>query len=165
MLTGISLIYVHVSIIAHLRDRREIGSISGGIMETMERQKPHMVPKYVIYVFFVLGLLSAIAFRAIIVFQHLEPSWVRPVWYIGTAGYFIFFLYRYMISKKRKRAIVDFHPIEKLRENACLEDEDREVALYLLSSIQHSLEDINYAIIFILSIIAVGADLVLSAVK
>lgn len=134
-------------------------------MEAMERQKPHVVPKYVIYAFFMLGLLSAIAFRAIIVFQHLEPSWVRPVWYIGTAGYFIFFLYRYMISKKRKHAIADFRLIEKLRENACLEDEDREVVLYLLSSLQHSLEDINYAIIFILSVIAVGADIVLSAMK
>ena len=52
---------------------------------------------------FLLGLASAIAFRAIIIFQHLEPSWVRPVWYIGTAGYFLFFLYRYQITGRGKR--------------------------------------------------------------
>jgi len=131
----------------------------------MENIKPHIVPKYVVYSFFLLGLVSAIAFRAIILLQHLEPSWVRPVWYIGTAGYVLFFLYRYRITRKRKKAVEDFQLIEKLRDNACLQDEDREVLLYLLSSIRLSLEDINYAIIFVLSVIAVAADLVLSVMK
>lgn len=115
--------------------------------------------------FFILGLVSAVAFRGIIVFQHLEPSWVRPVWYIGTIGYFVFFLYRYLITKKRKHSIETFQLIEKLKTNACLEDEDREVVLYLLSSIKYSLEDINYALIFVLSVLAVGADLVLTAMR
>ena len=131
----------------------------------MEKNKPHIVPKYIIYGFFVLGLVSAIAFRAIIVFQHLEPGWVRSVWYIGTAGYVFFFVYRYKITRKRKKAIEEFRLIEKLKTNSCLEDDDREVVLYLLSSIKFSLEDINYAIIFLLSIIAVAADLFLSAMK
>ena len=134
-------------------------------MVIMERPKPHTMPRYVIYAFFILGLVSAIAFRGIIIFQHIEPSWVRPVWYVGTIGYFLFFLYRYMISKRRKHAIETFRLIEKLKANACLEDEDREVMLYLLSSIKFSLEDINYALIFILSVIAMGADLVLTAMK
>lgn len=129
----------------------------------MEKNKVHVVPKYVIYGFFILGLLSAIAFRAIILFQRLEPSWVRPVWYIGTIGYFFFFLYRYAITKKRKKAIEQFQLIEKVKANACLTDQDREVVLYLLSSLRLSLEDINYAIIFILSLVAVAADLLLSA--
>ena len=131
----------------------------------MENSRPHIVPKYVVYSFFFIGIVSAIAFRAIIVLQHLEPSWVRPVWYIGTAGYVFFFLYRYRITRKRKKAVEDFQLIEKIRTNACLQDEDREVLLYLLSSIRLSLEDINYAIIFVLSVIAVAADLVLSAMK
>ncbi|OGW26575.1 MAG: hypothetical protein A2X59_01410 [Nitrospirae bacterium GWC2_42_7] len=131
----------------------------------MEHIKPHTVPKSVSYGFFVLGLLSAIAFRAIIVFQHLEPLWVRPVWYIGTGGYFFFFIYRYEIARKRKKAIDEFQLIEKLKANACLQDEDREVVLYLLGSIKYSPEDINYAVIFILSIIAIVADLLLSAMK
>ena len=131
----------------------------------METGKPHIVPRYIIWSFFALGLISAIAFRAIIVLEHLEPSWVRPVWYIGAIGYFFFFLYRYKITRKRKKAIEDFRLIEKLRGNSCLEDEDREAVLYLLSSIKFSLEDLNYAIIFLLSVIAVAADLILSAMK
>jgi hypothetical protein len=131
----------------------------------MEYTKPNVVSKYVVYSFFLLGLLSAIAFRAIIIFQHLEPSWVRPVWYTGTSGYFLFFFYRYRITQKRKKAVGDFKLIEKIRANACLQDEDREVLLYLLSSIKLSMEGLNYAIIFALSVLAVLADLVLTAMR
>lgn len=131
----------------------------------MKTQKPHIVPKYAVYGFFSLGLLSAIAFRALIVFQHIEPSWVRPIWYVAVIGYFFFFLYRYRISLKRKKAISDFQLIEKVKANACLTDDDREVVLYLLSSIKVSLEDINYAIIFIMSIIAIAADIIIVAMK
>ena len=134
-------------------------------MERMEKQRPHTVPAYVIYIFFALGLISAVAFRAIIVFQHVDPAWVRPVWYIGTMGYFFFFLYRYLITRKRKNAIEQYQLIEKLKANACLTDEDRDVTLYLLSSVKHSLEDVNYALIFVLSVIAIAADVFLSAMK
>ena len=126
------------------------------------KQQPHTVPKYIIYGFFILGLLSAVAFRIIILFQRLEPSWVRPMWYAGVVGYLVFFLYRYGISRKRKKAITDYKLIEKLRDNACLSDEDREVVTYLLSSIQKSMEDLNYYIIFILSVLAIAADIVIS---
>ncbi|MEC4675699.1 MAG: hypothetical protein VST72_02090 [Nitrospirota bacterium] len=131
----------------------------------MKNSTPHTAPKYIIYVFFVVGLLSAVAFRAIIVFQHIEPRWVRPVWYIGVVGYFIFFLYRYIITKKRKKAIEDFQLIEKVKANACLKEEDRDIVLFLLSSIRYSPEDINYAVIFILSVLAIIADLALTAIK
>ncbi len=118
----------------------------------MAEKKPHTLPPSVIYCFFALGIISAIAFRAIIVFQRLEPSWVRPVWYVGVLGYMVFFLYRYYISEKRKRAIESFELIEKVKANACLTDEDREVVIYLLSSIKKSPENVNYFIIFLLSI-------------
>lgn len=131
----------------------------------MNKHTPHIVPRYLIYGFFVVGLISAIAFRSIIIFQHVEPRWVRPVWYIGTFGYFIFFLYRYLITIKRKKAIRDYRLIQKVQENACLTDEDRQVVAYLLSSIRSSLEDLNYAIIFILSTIAIIADLFLVSLK
>jgi len=128
-------------------------------------RRPHILPKYIIFGFFVIGIISAIAFRAIIVFQHLEPSWVRPVWYAGIVGYIFFFLYRYRITKKRKKAIDDFELIDKVKANACLTEEDREIVLYLLSSIKSSPEDLNYAIIFILSILAILADILLSMMK
>lgn len=127
----------------------------------MANRKPHTLPPSVIYCFFALGIISAIAFRAIIFFQRVEPSWVRPVWYVGVLGYMVFFLYRYYISEKRKKAIENFQLIEKVKANTCLMDEDREVVIYLLSSIKRSPENVNYFIIFLLSILAVAVDIYL----
>lgn len=127
--------------------------------------RPALVPKHIIYGFFLLGLISSVAFRAIILFQQVEPLWVRPAWYIGVVGYLFFFLYRYMISKKRKKAIDDFALIEKVRSGAALTGEDREVLAYLLLSIKSSLEDVNYATIFLFSILAILADITLSLLK
>ncbi len=126
------------------------------------KKPPHTVSKSTVYGFFLLGLMSAVAFRIIIVFQHIEPLWVRPLWYAGVLGYLVFFLYRYSISKKRKRAIKEYELIEKVRADACLSQEDREVVTYLLSSIEKSMEDVNYYIIFMLSILAIIADIILS---
>ncbi len=94
----------------------------------------------------------------------MEPAWVRPVWYFGVVGYILFFLYRFEITKTRKKAISDYGLIEKV-ENKTLSDEDRKVLIYLLSSIKVSLEDMNYALIFFLSIVAIAADIILSIIK
>ncbi len=128
----------------------------------MTDRKPHTLPAFVIYGFFLLGIISAIAFRAIIIIERVEPSWVRPVWYIGVLGYLVFFFYRYAISRKRKSAIERFQLIEKINANACLSDEDREVVIYLLSSLKKSPENLNYFVIFLLSILAIAADIILT---
>ena len=122
---------------------------------------PKIVPKPVIVGFFVLGLLSSVAFRAIILFQKYSPTWVRPVWYFGVIGYMLFFMYRYYISLRRKRTIAQSGIIEKIRSGDSLSPEDREATLYLLNSVRKSQEDWNYLAIFILSILAIGLDLLL----
>ncbi len=122
---------------------------------------PHTLPLPVINLFFVIGVLSAVAFRALIIVQHLMPALFRPVWYAGLFGYILFFAYRYVITRRRRQAVESFQLIEKLRGNACLSDEDREVVVYLLSSLVKSKENLNYLIIFLLSILAVAMDLLM----
>lgn len=119
---------------------------------------PKIVPKPVIYGFFLLGLLSSVAFRAIILLQKFSPGWVRPVWYFGVLGYMLFFIYRYYISQRRKRAIEHTHVIEKIRSGESLSTDDRDAALYLLNSVRKSQEDWNYLAIFVLSIVAIALD-------
>jgi hypothetical protein len=122
---------------------------------------PHTVSPWVINLFFLIGVLSAISFRALIIFTHVHPEWFRPVWYLGTGGYVIFFLYRYWISYRRKQAIRQYALLEKLRGQEGLSGEEREVLIYLLSSLAKSREDLNYLLIFFLSILAVVADLLM----
>jgi hypothetical protein len=122
---------------------------------------PKVVPKPVIVGFFIIGLLSSVAFRAIIILQRYTPGWVRPVWYLGVVGYMLFFMYRYFISQRRKQTIEHSGIIQKISNGAALSDEDREAALYLLKSVRASQEDWNYLAIFVLSIIAIALDLLL----
>lgn len=125
----------------------------------MTVNKPALPSKYIIYGAFALGLATAIAVRAIIVLDHLHPSWVRPVWYFAVLGNFVFFFYRYRVTEKRKRAIHKHHLLEKLSSQQTLSNEDREVLIYLLTSLKKSPENLNYLIIVAFSIIAIGIDL------
>ncbi|MEN8142508.1 MAG: hypothetical protein ABFQ82_02790 [Thermodesulfobacteriota bacterium] len=125
----------------------------------MDRQMPpQTVSPYMINMFFVVGLVAAFSFRILIVFSHSYQSLFRPVWYLGTIGYLFFFLYRFMISQKRKRAIEQYELIPKLRDAGPLSEVDREVVVYLLSSIRKSRENLNYLFIFGLSFLAIIAD-------
>ncbi len=122
---------------------------------------PKVVPKPVIVGFFILGLLSSVAFRALILLQKYNPEWVRPVWYFGVVGFTVFFMYRYFISQRRKRTIAHSGIIKKISEGATLSADERDAALYLLKSVRASQEDWNYLAIFVLSIIAIALDLFL----
>jgi len=125
----------------------------------MTHQPPALSSKYLIYGAFSLGLATAIAIRALIVLQHINPAWVRPVWYFAVLGNFVFFYYRYKITEKRKRAVRNHQLIEKLSGREILTDSDREVIIYILTSIKKSPENLNYLIIFAFSILAIAIDL------
>ncbi len=118
------------------------------------------LPKIIVNLFFIIGIIAAISFRILIVFQYYQKTLTRPVWYIGITGYFFFFLYRFIISRKRTKIIKQNNLLEKLKAGEKLNDYDREAALYILSSINKSKEKYNYYIIFVLSIIAVCFDLI-----
>ncbi len=128
----------------------------------MKRQRghsPHTLPRGIIYLFFGLGVFSATAFRAIIVAERVAPEWVRPIWYAATLGYVVFFIYRFYITRKRKHAIEEFGLMEKIESGRPITGQDREVLLYLVRSVEKSPEDMNYLIIFVLSILAILLDL------
>jgi hypothetical protein len=128
----------------------------------MTKEKPTIAPAYKIYGYFMLGLATAIAFRALIVIDHIQPKWVRPVWYFGVLGNFVFFYYRYRVSERRKKAISDFQLIEKIQSGNSLTATDREILHYILRSIKLSPENINYPIIFLFSLLAIAMDIGLS---
>ena len=114
---------------------------------------------YKIYGYMALGLATAIAFRLLIIIDHIEPDWVRPVWYFGVLGNFVFFYYRFNVTKKRKRAIRKNRLIEKIESGAILDEKDRNALVYLLRSIDLSPESFNYLIISIFSVIAIIMDI------
>ena len=125
----------------------------------MQKRHPEVSSRFMIYGAFSLGLATAIAVRALIVLDHVQPSWVRPVWYFAVLGNFLFFFYRYQITDKRKKAVKNHNLIEKLSARQELTEDDRVVLTYLLTSIKKSPEHLNYLIIFVFSILAIAMDL------
>jgi hypothetical protein len=123
---------------------------------------PKEFPPIVINAIFALGLFSSICFRVLLVADHLYPALVRPIWYAGVLGYCGFFWHRFRITRKRKGAIRGMDLIAKVNQGS-LGEEDRKAVSYILSSVDHSKEGLNYLIIFILSALAIAADLYLSA--
>ena len=120
------------------------------------------LPKPVVILFFCIGVASAIAFRIIIVFRYHHQHLFRTVWYIGIIGYILFFLYRALIARRRKRMIKQFNLLKKLESDRPLDADSREALHYIIASLKKSKENYNYYIIFILSIIAVITDLLLA---
>jgi hypothetical protein len=123
---------------------------------------PKTVPPWVIYLFLVIGLLSAVAFRLLTIINTFSPALMRPVWYFGVIGYIFFFAYRYYISEKRKTAIRANRLLEKIQGQGEIAPADRALIAYVLSSIIKSKENLNYLFIFVLSIAAVGVDILLA---
>jgi len=123
---------------------------------------PKTVSPFVIYLFLVIGLLSAVAFRLMTNINTFSPALLRPVWYFGVIGYIFFFAYRYHISEKRKNAIRANRLLEKIEGAGEISGEDRALIAYVLSSIIKSKENLNYLFIFVLSIAAVGVDILLA---
>jgi hypothetical protein len=120
------------------------------------------LPLPVVYTFFAIGIISALCFRVIILFQYYDAAYVRITWYIGIIGYLFFFLYRYIVSRKRKGIIKSYGLIEKLKSGNELDETEKKAVIYILSSINVSLENYNYNIIFLLSVCAIIIDIVLS---
>lgn len=123
------------------------------------KKSPHTLPTSVINLFFVIGLLSALSFRLLLIVQEMAPDMFKAVWYSGIIGYILFFSFRYFISQKRKKAITQSNLIEQIENGETLSENDRQAVIYLLSSIQKSREDLNYMFIFLTSALAVLYDL------
>ncbi len=123
-----------------------------------KRSEFKTVPTWVVYLFFGIGVVSAGAVRAILFFQEKDPFIAKVIWYVAIIGYMIFFFYRYVISRKRKRIVKKYNLLDKLKNNQ-IGQEECEALTYVVSSVDKSKENLNYSIIFIFSIVAILVDL------
>lgn len=122
---------------------------------------PKVLPHFVINLFFLLGIFSALCFRSLLILDKTAPSFVRPVWYISVIGYIFFFAYRWIITERRRKYVRKSHVLNKIKSDHPLNQADKKILEYLLSSIDRSRENLNYLAIFILSIIAIILDIIL----
>ncbi len=115
--------------------------------------------------YFVLAILSIIAYRSIIILNNISGFWVSFAWYLGTISITIYYLHRYKISKKRLAIIKAYKLDEKIELLSVLDVHDKEALHYLLESLESSTERWNYLLTFSTTILALIAGIILDIIN
>jgi len=109
---------------------------------------------YTSWIFFIIGLIATIAVRAVTVLMHMNPVYGKIAWYIGIAGFLLFFIYKFKVSHSRTELINKTGLVDKIVDKKELTKEDYKLIGSLLCSVSSSKEKINYFFIFALSAVA-----------
>jgi hypothetical protein len=120
-----------------------------------------VLPKWVVLLFFWLGLTAAVCIRSLTLLAHYSPAASTWVWRFAMLSYTFFFGYRYLIGRRRRNIIRDNCLIDEMEKAEALDPSSRQATLYILNSIMRSKELFNYAFICILSVVALLLDLFL----
>ena len=120
-----------------------------------------LLPRWTIYLFLWIGLMAGIAVRSLMLLNRVNPVAAILVWRFAMFSYTVFFGYRYIITRRRRRIIVKHSLLARIGEAEELDPTTREATLYILRSITRSKELFNYAFICVLSIVALILDFVI----
>jgi hypothetical protein len=117
------------------------------------------------WIFFIIGLLSTIAVRIVTVLIHINPVYGKISWYSGVGGFFLFFLYKYNISKSTMRMIQQQHIMDKIDRKERLSKNDYKIISEILCAVSSEKERINYFFIFGLSALALIIAIYIDFIK
>jgi len=124
---------------------------------------PQPYPPWATWVAFGVGLTGAVSLRLILVAKAYNPDLIRTFWYVGVGGNMLFFLFRALITHRRRRLIRGLDLIQKLGHEDRLCPADYQALRYLVTSLHASKEMWNYSIIFGCSMAAIAWDLWLNS--
>lgn len=120
-----------------------------------------VLPRWTIHLFLWIGLLAGIAVRSLTILSRVDAELSVGVWRFAMISYTVFFGYRYVITKRRRRIIARHELIEEIQAATDLDPLKQQALTYILRSITRSKELFNYAFICILSLIALTIDFIL----
>lgn len=109
---------------------------------------------FISWIFFIIGIIAAISIRVVTILANLRPIYGQIAWYIGVLGFLIFFIYKFIIEKRRQRIIKNKDIMSKIIKQENLTDEDRKLISDILCSLTSNKDKINYFIIFFTSAFA-----------
>lgn len=104
--------------------------------------------------FFIAGIVSTFAYRAIVVVNNYSHIWAQIFWYIGTIGFIIYFLHRYQISQNRGKLIKYYDLNRKVKSAQGFTDKEKEAMDYIFKTLVSSKEKWNSVFIFVSSFVA-----------
>ena len=106
------------------------------------------------WIFFIIGMVATIALRVVTVFMHVNPAYGQISWYIGVAGFFIFFVYKFRIDRARHKLILKRGLMDKISQGGEIAEDDRQLIGSILCSLSSNKDRINYFLIFVSSAVA-----------
>ena len=109
---------------------------------------------FVSWIFLIIGMVATIALRAVTVLIHIKPIYGQIAWYIGVAGFFIFFVYKFRIDRARYRLIVKSGLMDRISRGDKIIEDDRQLLGSILCSLSSNKDRINYFLIFVSSAVA-----------
>lgn len=124
-------------------------------------QIPRANKPFVRNLFFLTGIIATFSYRAIIVLNHIDAAWVTIAWYVGTAGFIIYFIHRYRVSEKRTYLIRQHNLIQKVAQSKEFSSADQAAMEYIVGTLVSTKEKWNYIFIFVTSGIALIVGIVL----
>ncbi|MBC8206205.1 MAG: hypothetical protein ISR85_06750 [Kiritimatiellales bacterium] len=121
-----------------------------------------VLPKWVILLFFWIGLTAAVCIRSLTLVAHYSPAASVWLWRFAMLCYTFFFGYRYLIGRRRRNIVHSNKLIDEVEKAEEFDPATRQAMLYVLNSIMRSKELFNYAFICILSVVALLLDFLLT---
>ena len=106
------------------------------------------------WIFFIIGMIATIALRVVTVLMHFNPIYGQIAWYVGVAGFFIFFVYKFRIDRARYKLIVKKGLMDKISQGDKIAEDDRQLIGSILCSLSSNKDRINYFLIFVSSAVA-----------
>ncbi|MBN2483338.1 MAG: hypothetical protein JXD21_03970 [Candidatus Omnitrophica bacterium] len=106
------------------------------------------------WIFFILGIVAALAIRVVTLLIHIDPLYAQIAWYIGVGGFLVFFIYKFRLAQKRAQEITRQDLIKKINCHLPLQDRDYSLIGAILCGYSSKKERINYFCIFGLSALA-----------
>ncbi|MBM3254947.1 MAG: hypothetical protein FJZ08_01420 [Candidatus Omnitrophica bacterium] len=99
-------------------------------------------------------MVATIALRVVTVLTHLDPAYGQIAWYVGVAGFLIFFVYKFKVERARYKLIVSRNLMDKVSQADKIEKEDRQLLGSILCALCSNKDRINYFLIFVSSALA-----------
>ncbi|MCM8778975.1 MAG: hypothetical protein NC898_02510 [Candidatus Omnitrophica bacterium] len=109
---------------------------------------------FVSWIFFLIGLIAAIAIRVVVILDSYHPWYGKIAWYVGVLGFFIFFVYKFKLDNTRSILILKADLVNKIDKRENLSFDDYRLIKDILCALSSRKDRINYFFIFFTSIIA-----------
>ncbi len=100
------------------------------------------------WVFLFVGVIATISIRVVNLVLHFGSFWPKFFWYLGVAGFFLYFLYKFREDKILRRSLKK-HQIQKsLSAGQALSPKQEEFLKDMFCRLQSNKDAINYFFIF-----------------